>query len=112
MAIETFTWSPRPNASSDTKLRNRKAQFGDGYIQVAGDGLNTKSQEWSLEFVGNSTYIGAIKDFIERHGGTKAFIWTPPLESKGLYRCESYKPTAIGGGNYSLSATFTQAFAP
>ncbi|MBY5173665.1 phage tail protein, partial [Klebsiella variicola] len=27
-------------------------------------------------------------------------------------RCEQYKPVPLGGGNYSLSATFIQAFKP
>lgn len=112
MAIESFNWSPRLNASADTKLRNRKAQFGDGYSQVSGDGLNNKSQEWSLEFVGTATYIKAIKDFLDRHAGTKSFIWIPPLEPKGLFRCDTYKPVALGGESYSLSATFQQAPAP
>ncbi len=40
MAILVFTWCPRLNASSDTKFRTRTVQFGDGYKQVSGDGLN------------------------------------------------------------------------
>ncbi|PUW00461.1 phage tail protein, partial [Cronobacter sakazakii] len=28
------------------------------------------------------------------------------------YRCDAYRPSALGAGKYSLSATFTQAFAP
>jgi phage-related protein len=61
MAIETFTWCPRINAEADTNFRVRKAQFGDGYEQVSGDGLNTRSQQWTLNFTGNETYISAIK---------------------------------------------------
>ncbi|WP_165737940.1 phage tail protein, partial [Enterobacter hormaechei] len=50
--------------------------------------------------------------FLDRHGGTKSFQWKPPLEPLGLYRCAEYKPTPMGGENYSLSATFQQAFKP
>ncbi|XTZ40274.1 phage tail protein [Salmonella enterica] len=113
MAVETFTWCPRINASQEVTFTTRKAQFGDGYAQVAGDGINTRSQQWSLSFVGNETLIGAIKDFLDRHQGVKSFQWKPPLEPLGLYRCEEgYKPTALGAGKYSLDVTFTQAFAP
>lgn len=112
MAIETFTWCPRVNASADIKFRTRKAQFGDGYSQVAGDGLNPRGQEWALEFVGDEKTISAIAAFLDRHGGTKSFKWKPPLNALGLWRCESYKPTALGADNYSLSAQFVQAFAP
>ncbi|WP_181944600.1 phage tail protein, partial [Klebsiella pneumoniae] len=52
MAIEIFTWSPRVNPTQTVNFRTRKAQFGDGYAQVSGDGLNTRSQEWELNFVG------------------------------------------------------------
>ncbi|EJL90213.1 phage tail protein [Pantoea sp. GM01] len=112
MAIEVFTWCPRINAEAEAKFRNRTVQFGDGYTQVAGDGLNPRSQEWTLSFTGSEAYIKAIKDFLDAHGGTRAFQWKPPLESIGLYRCETYKPTALGGKKYNLDATFLQAFKP
>ena len=106
MAIEIFTWSPRVNPTQTVNFRTRKAQFGDGYAQVSG------SQEWELSFVGTEDYIRPIKQFLDRHGGTKSFQWTPPLEDVGLFRCEQYKPVPMGGGNYSLSATFIQGFKP
>jgi phage-related protein len=79
MTIETFTWCPRINPEQEVSFRTRHAQFGDGYAQVSGDGLNPRSQKWTLEFTGNETYITAIKAFLDRHGGVKAFQWTPPL---------------------------------
>lgn len=51
-------------------------------------------------------------DFLDRHGGSHSFIWQAPLKGAGLYRCDAYRPSALGAGKYSLSATFTQAFAP
>ncbi|MCU6375031.1 phage tail protein [Morganella morganii] len=110
--IEVFTWSPRLNPQSDISFRLRKAKFGDGYEQVCGDGINPRSQKWSLNFTGTESYILPIRDFIDRHGGIRAFQWTPPLENTGLYRCDDQKITPLGGDNYSLSLTFTQAFKP
>lgn len=112
MATEEFTWCPRINAEQEVTFRTRSAQFGDGYKQVSGDGINTRSQKWTLEFTGDEGYIIAIKAFLDRHQGTKSFAWRPPLESLGLYRCNTYTPTALGAGKHSLSATFEQAFAP
>lgn len=112
MAIQTFSWCPRINAEADTSFRVRKAQFGDGYEQVSGDGLNTKKQQWSLNFTGNESYISAITDFLDSHEGTRAFQWKPPLEPLGLYRCETYKPTGLGAGKFNLEATFLQAYKP
>ena len=112
MAIETFIWCPRINSGADTQFRVRRAKFGDGYEQVSGDGLNARGQEWSLSFTGDEVYIKAIKSFLDTYGGTRAFIWKPPLEDAGLYRCESYKPTALGNRKYNLDTTFIQAFKP
>lgn len=112
MAIEEFNWCPRINAEAETTFRVRKAKFGDGYEQVSGDGLNPKSQEWTLNFTGDEAYIATIQSFLDRHGGTKAFQWKPPLAPLGLYRCETYKPTALGAGKTNLEVTFIQAFKP
>ncbi|RUT65324.1 hypothetical protein CKG00_02100 [Morganella morganii] len=72
----------------------------------------SKGTKWSLNFTGTESYILPIRDFIDRHGGISAFQWTPPLENTGLYRCDDPKLTLLGGDNYSLSLTFTQAFKP
>ena len=112
MAIETFTWYPRVNAEADVKHRVRKASFGDGYTQVAGDGINPRTQEWNLSFIGTEEYIQPILDFLDRMAGTKSFLWKPPLNPLGFWRCEEYKAVAMGGDNYTLTATFEQAFKP
>ncbi|WP_243689793.1 phage tail protein, partial [Cronobacter sakazakii] len=52
MATETFTWCPRINAGGEVTHRVRRAQFGDGYAQASGDGINARGQKWDLEFVG------------------------------------------------------------
>ncbi|BEM76406.1 hypothetical protein SME38J_05090 [Serratia marcescens] len=110
MAILTFDYPARVNAAGDMQFRLRKAQFGDGYTQVAGEGLNPVTRSWDLSFVGNEAYISAIISFFESLQGYRAFQWTPPNNVTGLYRCEGYKPTALGGNNYSLTATFIEAY--
>ena len=112
MAVETFTWCPRVGAQSDASFRTRKAQFGDGYAQVSGDGINPRTPQWSVSFTGKETYILEIKAFLERHAGWKSFQWKPPLEPEGLYRSESINIVTHGAGLYTLSTTFTQAFHP
>lgn len=111
-ALETFTWSPRVDASGQESVRVRKAQFGDGYQQVSGDGLNGRMETWPVSFVEREALIRPIRDFLRRHQGFKAFLWTPPLGELGLYRCESWSVTGHGRGNYTLTATFEQTFHP
>lgn len=110
MAIDTFTWCPRINSGGEVSYRTRTGQQGDGYEQVAGDGLNTKLMSFDVSFVGNETYISAIIAFLDRHAGKKSFQWKPPLYPLGLYRCSGHRPVGLGAGNYSLTATFKQSF--
>ena len=112
MAIETFSWKPDKSPAGTYSYRTRKAQFGDGYAQVVGDGINAEAQSWPLTFIGFKADMQAIRDFLRQHGGAKAFLWTPPAGALGLYRCASFGITPVGANLYSLSATFEQAFQP
>ncbi|MCS5452493.1 phage tail protein [Enterobacter huaxiensis] len=110
MALKEFTWCPRINASAEIVHRSRTTQFGDGYSQSVGDGLNSRSQKWDLEFVGNEKTISDIAAFLDEHAGIKSFLYKAPLNPKSLFRASTYKVTALGNKNYSLSVAFTQAF--
>ena len=67
MALETFNWSPRVNPSQDVTMRTREAQFGDGYTQTSGDGINPRSQSWDLTFIGIESYIKVNRHGFNRH---------------------------------------------
>ncbi|MBB6581664.1 phage tail protein [Ralstonia solanacearum] len=112
MAIETFTWRPVGSVQGSVKFRALSAQFGDGYQQVAKDGINNRTSSWPLRFVGGKARVQAIQAFIDRHAGAKSFYWTPPLGARGLFRIGEYTPAVEAGAVYSLSATFVEAFAP
>jgi phage-related protein len=110
MTIQTFGFRARVNAAGDTRFRIRKAQFGDGYAQVAGDGINPVIRTWDLTFTGPREFIDDIIKFLESHQGVKSFQWRPPSGDIGLYRCEAYKNTPMKRRWFSLTATFTEAF--
>lgn len=112
MSTETFTWVPKIEPVGNIEFRLKSARFGDGYQQVAEDGINNKSQTWPLSFVAEQTLIKSIVDFLDRHAGAKPFYWTPPLGVRGLYRCKGYQPTPMGAGIYTLAAILEQAYHP
>jgi len=112
MAIETFTWAPDDEASGDSKLRNRKSQFGDNYAQVSSDGLNSESDSWALSFGGVAGEIAPILAFIRRHQGAKSFLWTNPEGVLGLYRCDTFRQQRQPGAVTVLTATFERAYHP
>jgi phage-related protein len=115
---DTFNaaWVPEISPQGEGKFLQRKAQFGDGYVQRAADGLNPHLQSWPLSFVGGPGRGLAynpldIRDFLVAHIG-QTFYWTPPGGSQGLYACEGYTLTPVANGLYRLAATFMQDAAP
>lgn len=112
MATETFDFCVKVGSSGTTAFRTRKAQFGDGYEQRVGDGLNTSVQSWSVNSTNTKDEIQALKDFLDRHQGYKSFYWTPPLGKQGLFYCETFSVSGEGNQVFTISATLQQTFAP
>lgn len=109
---ETFNWRSVGTPSGQVSYRVLVAQYGDGYSQEVGDGINTKVQSWPLQFAGSEAEMQQIIDFFDRHAGAKGFFWKPPLGVVGLYKVASHSPSHLGGDTYTVSATFQQKFAP
>lgn len=119
MGNEVFDFKTKGGSTGTVSFRTRTAQFGDGYAQIVGDGLNGRGQSWNVTLLGpTGTAIcgagdyDAAKAFIDRHAGFKSFLWTPPGEAQARFICNSYSPNSLGGGVFTLSAKFTQVFFP
>lgn len=103
----TFQWQHRATPTGAITHRTLVAQFGDGYVQRAGDGLNTKGAEWPLEFVGQRDVIDDIADFLDSHAGSKTFNWMPPFGAIGTYVAPNgYTVTPNGNDVFTLAVTF------
>ncbi|WP_419689148.1 phage tail protein [Burkholderia theae] len=110
---DTFIWSPTVEGfGGDTTLRVRKAEFGDGYTQRAGDGLNNRLTPYNLRFVGKADKISAILAFLDAHAGAVSFFWTPPLRPQARFVCEKYTEPVKNGNVYTITAQFEPTFAP
>lgn len=116
--METFDF-PVDNATSiDVAFANLRTDFGDGYTQEAGDGINTRRESWRISAAGHwdtdsGMPVKAISEFLDRQGGFQAFEWLTPLGALKLFKCrEGYSLTHEGAGNFSLSATFEEVFSP
>ncbi|WP_145150910.1 phage tail protein [Pseudomonas oryzihabitans] len=109
---EVFIWRPDSRAAPQFQQRTRSAQFGDGYKQEAGDGLNTETQSWPLTFTGSKARIIEIVTFLRSRQGAQSFYWTTPFGEKLLFRCKAYNPAHVGGTVWQLTATFEQSFQP
>ncbi|MEC5321582.1 phage tail protein [Brenneria populi subsp. brevivirga] len=115
MAIETFTWPTQIGNRPEVEYKEtvRKVQFGDGYSQTSGAGINSELISFPYSYRGKIETVIAIRNFLRRHR-KKAFIWTPPYGEKGLYlaAADSIRLTPVGKTQGIVSATFEQTVAP
>lgn len=113
MATDTFTWEVRLQASEQVNVLTNTAQFGDGYKQVSGRGINDESETWSLTCNGRKAVITELRAFLKAHVAS-SFWWTNPWGEKKLFRvkADSINPKFINGDFVEITFTFEQAFAP
>jgi phage-related protein len=107
---EIFTWRPDMSVPATFTQRTRTAQFGSGYAQEAGDGLNTETQNWEMTFTGTKARMTEILSFLRKHQGYKAFIWETPFDGQCFFKCRSYGLTPLGAELWKLAGTFEQTF--
>lgn len=105
---DTFTWPATSQSTGTTTAAVKRAKFGDGYAQASADGLNATSRSYQLQFVGNRKTINEIVTFLDGHAG-RSFLWKGPL-GQGLYMCDSYTDSHLGGQVSTITATFEQTF--
>jgi phage-related protein len=108
MTIQTFT-PPIPPSSirKRPKLKLLRADFGDGYQQIARDGLNHIQSVLELTWdVLTAAQAKAITDFFELHGGDKAFTYEATK-----FTCATWEDNTGRAGLHSIIGTFEQSFA-
>ncbi|MMZ50861.1 Phage minor tail protein [compost metagenome] len=114
--LKTFHFPPRYGAAGEFEPVVREVQFGDGYRQVTGDGINSEKESWPLTFSGPWKFVEPIVAFLREHNGYRSFQWRNPLYQLGLYNAGAFTltPTFANaqGRNYTLTVTFTRANHP
>lgn len=106
----TFTYAADYGAEGDFTPDNNKAQFGDGYAQVVGKGINNLRRVYTLTFTQKPADIDAIMDFLKARNGADKFFWTPYRETQGLWLCPSWKRGITSYGLETVTATFEEQF--
>jgi len=113
MATDTFNWCARVEASEQITVSTIQAQFGDGYKQIAGRGVNEQAESWSLTCNGQKAVMAEVRAFLRNHV-TSSFWWTNPWGEKKLYRVksDSINPKFVNGNFAEIAFIFEQVFAP
>lgn len=101
---------PSPGTRNKPELKILKAEFGDGYTQTTPDGLNHIRAVYSLSWeVLTPAQAASMESFMERHLGTKAFLYQPAgRPAPMLFTCEEWERKM--GTPEEFTATFRQSF--
>lgn len=108
---DTFTWRVHTTAAGRNQAAVNKAQFGDGYAQRSGQGINNNFQNWTITVEGYDVPggISQVVAFLRAHSAV-SFYWKAPLMPVARYVCPSFDINPQGGGLYTITAQFEQAF--
>lgn len=112
---ETFGFDVEVGATGDVAQRTWSNDFGDGYSQAGGIGINGRSEAWDISVTGKMVEgdkLFNVAAFLDRHEGFKSFQWISPTGKKGRYRANGYKLSTLGAGLLKLSVSFKQVFNP
>lgn len=114
MAFPTFSPPIGPSVGTgfDEVPRTRTANFGDGYRQDAGDGLNTNPLKGSVIWTHIDPDDGLqILNFFRARKGYEAFWWTPPyFTAPRTFKCVSWHHEATHGRGMTVTADFEEVF--
>ena len=109
--MATFTIAPDFGASVSLKPRVLTAQFGDGYQQRLGDGINIRAEDWQLTFSARTpAERDQILSFLEARNGVEAFDWTSPRGTVGKFVCAEWNHSPNSAASNTVTARFTQVF--
>jgi phage-related protein len=102
------------NSFKGQKDRILSAQFGNGFNQVAPDGLNSIIDTWSIQYMPlRGTDLTTINTFLATVGVTTWFTWTPlgeTVSKKWRIDKDSIQKKMINTSTFLISFTMTQQF--
>lgn len=103
---------PSRDTEINTEVKLKTIDFGDGYEQVAPDGINhmrrTVSLKWEMLLPDQAE---AMVKFFREHGGYKSFYYTlsdtlTPIK----WKCRVWKDVRGKSGLRTITATFVESF--
>lgn len=123
--MERFEYHTKAEQSGTTEWNVLQAAMGDGYVQRAGNGINTQMDTWNLTARGIWSEVAqsvcaqglgqdvkGILEFLGRHQGYKAFQWKAPDGTDAYWTCTSVAKLKDSPRVMSLSFTFVRTYVP
>lgn len=111
--MTTWTIAPSFATQLDEEPRVLAAQFGDGYQQRVGDGINIRARKWAVVFNDRTaTERDAILAALRGENGITAFNWTDPLGYTGKFVARKWSSSLVNAVASTVSTTFEEVFEP
>ena len=87
-----------------------RVTFGDGYVQVAPDGLHAIDRSFDARWeAAPLADLDQLVRFFEARGGFEPFAFTAPGDSARVWRCEDWRgPRRLSPTHGSLQARFVE----
>lgn len=99
------------NSQRTLQQRVIVAEYGDGNSQTAAIGINSRYDEWDLQFnVLNKTLRDSFMTFYAEVGMVKTWTWTPPDGVLGKYRITEAPVETNNGLVYNISMKVKQVY--
>lgn len=98
------------DSNGSKSYRVREVSFGDGYKQVAGDGINSSQEDYKIKYVGDIVEAREVMDFLDEHAGFTPFILDNPIMGEGVYLVDKYSYNPLSTTLYTITFTAKQAY--
>lgn len=112
--MTTFNPSEAPSIGSggNHKFRIREANFGDGYSQTAGDGINTLESTVTLQWNNiTTTLYDELYAFFVGLGGYQSFEYTLPNGSTAYqWKCKQFSDSWGEYNRRNFTATIERSY--
>jgi len=109
-----LTYEVTYNTNKRPQTRVNEANFGDGYRQYVGDGINLDNEEWNVDFVPVSLIQANNLELILLNSlkGTSNYLkWTPPGESVAkYYTARQIQKLSIGPDKWRITCQLRREF--
>lgn len=110
-ALNTFPAAPLPEfpESIVPRYTTKESQFGDGYKQIAVDGINARADEVPLVWnnIMTSEMI-VLRNFLEAHAPNLPFYYTPIDGQMRAFICREWTMERVDAGFYNMTARLEQ----
>ncbi|WP_080220362.1 phage tail protein [Salmonella enterica] len=106
--MEVFRWKVDPDMEVDSEPQVTVVKFGDGYEQRRPTGINNNLKKYSVTIRVDREHTSYLEEFLSRHNGAKAFLWTPPYDYRQIRVVCSRWRSRAGLIKTTFTATFEQ----